>query len=341
MKVYNPPTDLHLSTTLAQYLAQIRKERGFCACDYLQEKATLLARYLDKYRLQACVLGVSGGVDSAVALGILKHTAQLPNSPLKHIFALMMPVSNSSGTTHQNEATQRGKELCQKWGLKPYIIDLHDTNQAMRTAVETALQVQATDWAVGQLVSCSRTPIVYYVANLLVQEGKKAVVCGTTNLDEGGYLGFMGKASDCMVDLQLISDLHKSEVYALARHLDVLPSILEAVPSGDMYDARSDETVFGAPYDFVELYLHYLNLPAQEQNRLLNGWDDTTRRQFNTFAANLERLHRYNAHKYMVKSPAVHLDILPSTVKGGWDNSCPNWKEVLYGKNTVGTAQAS
>ncbi len=341
MKVYNPPTDLYLPTALKQYLEQIRRQRGFCAADYLKEKAALLARYLDKYRLQACVLGVSGGVDSAVVLGILKYTAQLPGSPLKYIYPLMMPVSDSSGTTHQAEATQRGKELCQKWGLEPYIIDLHDTNQAMRTAVETALQVQATDWAIGQLVSCSRTPIVYYVANLLVQEGKKALVCGTTNLDEGGYLGFMGKASDCMVDLQLISDLHKSEVYALARHLDVLPSILEAVPSGDMYDARSDETVFGAPYDFVELYLHYLNLPAQEQNRLLNGWDDTTRRQFNTFAANLERLHRYNAHKYMVKSPAVHLDILPSTVKGGWDNSCPNWKEVLYGKNTVGTARAS
>lgn len=341
MKVYNPPTDLHLSTTLQQYLAQIRKERAFCACDYLQEKAMLLARYLDSYRLQACVLGVSGGIDSAVVLGILKYTAQLPGSPLKYIYPLMMPVSDSSGTTHQAEATQRGKALCRQWGLKPYVIDLHDTNQAMRTSVETALQVQATDWAIGQLVSCSRTPIVYYVANLLVQEGKKALVCGTTNLDEGGYLGFMGKASDCMVDLQLISDLHKSEVYALARQLDVLPDILQAVPSGDMYDGRSDETVFGAPYDFVELYLHYLNLTVSEQNQLLDGWDDTTRQQFNTLAANLERLHRYNAHKYMVKSPAVHLDILPSTVKGGWDNSYPDWKAVLYEKNTMGTDRCS
>jgi hypothetical protein len=72
--------------------------------------------------------------------------------------------------------------------------------------------------------------------------------------------------------------------------------------------------VFGAPYDFVELYLCHLcagfRIPA--------AWPDEAQRQYVRLAANLEELHRFNAHKYLVGSPAVHLDVLESAVPGGW-----------------------
>jgi NAD+ synthase (glutamine-hydrolysing) len=93
------------------------------------------------------------------------------------------------------------------------------------------MNVQGKPWAAGQLAPYLRTPTLYYLTSLLTQEGMKAVVCGTTNRDEGAYLGFFGKASDGMVDLQLIADLHKSEVYALGKLLAVPEKILTRTPT--------------------------------------------------------------------------------------------------------------
>jgi hypothetical protein len=173
-------------------------------------------------------------------------------------------------------------------------------------------------WAEGQLVSYVRTPALYYATSLLTEQGHSAIVVGTTNRDEGAYLGYFGKASDGMVDVQLISDLHKSEVVKTAQALGLPETIIKAIPSGDMYDGRTDEAVFGAPYDFVELYLSILCLSEREKKHLTRGWSATEIDQYDTMAARLEKLHKYNAHKYNVGSPAVHLDIMESAVPGGW-----------------------
>ena len=96
-----------------------------------------------------------------------------------------------------------------------------------------------------------------------------------------------------------------------------------------MYDSRTDETVFGASYDFVELYLNYLNMEESEKEKILNNLNEESRKQFDLYSKNLENLHRYNLHKYMSKSPAIHLDLWDSSVKGGWDNYYKITKEWL------------
>ncbi len=164
-------------------------------------------------------------------------------------------------------------------------------------------------WSEGQCLSVVRTPALYGAAALLQAHGLRAVVVGTTNRDEGAYLGFFGKASDAMVDLQPISDLHKSEVRALALRLGVPAEVVDATPSGDVFDGRSDEAMIGAPYDVVEAVLRLRELG---RDPTLAGHEAT---------AAVDRLHAVNAHKYRVGSPAVHLDVMPRGVPGGWDNT--------------------
>ncbi len=184
------------------------------------------------------------------------------------------------------------------------------------------MEVRGEPWASGQLVSYARTPALYYITSLLTQQGHAAVLLGTTNRDEGGYLGFIGRASDAMVGVQVLSDLHKSEVYAVAKSLGAPESVLQATPTGDIYDGRADEEVFGAPYDFVELYLLWKDLGSvDERNSFRREWSPEAEAQFAFFAHNLEELHRYNRHKYIGKSPAMHLDILHAATPGGWNNS--------------------
>ena len=320
MKVYNEQSDKNLSEQLKEIQKEIRKKRNFNPKEYIEQKSNLLNEYMNKYGLKACVIAISGGIDSAVVLGIVKKASEQTNSPIKKIMPMLLPILKSTGVTNQNEATNRGKELCEKLDLKPYIIDLTSVNNEIRKSLEPVIEIKGEDWAIGQLGPYSRTPVLYYTTSLLNQERFGAIICGTTNKDEGAYLGYVGKASDGMVDVQVISDIHKSEVYQVARELGIPKSIIEAIPSGDMYDSRTDETVFGASYDFVELYLNYLNMEDSEKEKLISSLDEKSKEQFDFYAKNLENLHKYNLHKYMAKSPAVHLDLYDSSVKGGWDS---------------------
>jgi NAD+ synthase (glutamine-hydrolysing) len=96
-----------------------------------------------------------------------------------------------------------------------------------------------------------------------------------------------------------------------------------------MYDGRTDETVFGAPYDFIELYSEYLNKTEDEKKELRSCLTKKEKEQFNFYAKNIENLHKYNLHKYYAKSPAIHLDLWDSSVKGGLDNYYEITKNIL------------
>jgi hypothetical protein len=85
-----------------------------------------------------------------------------------------------------------------------------------------------------------------------------------------------------------------------------------------MYDGRIDEEVFGAPYDFVELYLNYKNMNSNSWKSISYFWNEEDKQEFNDYANALEKLHKYNQHKYWSGSQAIHLDVLNSAVKDGW-----------------------
>ena len=320
MKVYNKQCSQPVHEEIVKLVEELRNEKHFVAKNYIEKKSKLLNDYMRKYNLKACVVAVSGGIDSAVVLAIVNHASKATDSPIKKIVPILLPITKSIGVTNQDKATERGKELCDKLGLKSYIVDLSEINNLIRSTLENKLGIKGEAWAIGQLGPYSRTPILYYTTSLLCQEGLNAVICGTTNRDEGTYLGYIGKASDGMVDLQIISDLHKSEVYKVAEELNVPKSIIEVAPSGDMYDNRTDEMVFGAPYDFVEYYLNYINYDENKKSNIVSSLSSEAQSQFNLYADNLENLHRYNLHKYMSKSPAIHLDLWDSSAKGGWEN---------------------
>lgn len=96
-----------------------------------------------------------------------------------------------------------------------------------------------------------KTPVAYFVAQLLSQEGTPCIVMGTGNQDEDGYLAYFCKAGDGVVDVQLISDLHKSEVFKVGAVIGVPEDTLNAPPSADLWEGQTDEGEMGFSYDQV------------------------------------------------------------------------------------------
>jgi NAD+ synthetase len=278
-------------------LSQLRASRGFDVAEVASAKIGRLARWFARAQLDTAVIGASGGVDSSLVLALARAAR------IARVVALVMPI-RGRGATRQAEATARGRAAATAVGAELWEAPLGDALAATIAALGRASGLAFDAWSEGQCLSVIRTPALYGAVALLRAHGHRAVVVGTTNRDEGAYLGFFGKASDGMVDVQPISDLHKSEVRALARHLGVPAEIVDAVPSGDVHDGRSDEQMIGASYDEIETVLRLKELGRDPQH-----------------AANheaIERQHAANRHKYAAGHPAVHLDVFPRGVPGGW-----------------------
>lgn len=290
--------------------------RQFNAESYLLKKVRLLNQFFSENNLDSCVIGISGGIDSAVCLKLLESASQQTHSPIKKILALIMPI-NSSGTSGQDAATERGLELVSATNCD---YRLQDLTLAEKAYVDQLIkfQQQPTPWAIGQLASILRTPCLYFHAAALQEQGCKSLVIGTTNRDEGAYLGFFGKASDAMVDLQPIADLHKSEVYQLANMLSVPGSIRKSAPRGDVWDNKTDEEMIGAPYWFIELYLLMKEFDLVNDFILNNYLDSSDYLLFQQYATAVEKQHQKNAHKYRVGNPAHFIDVMSRKIPGGW-----------------------
>jgi NAD+ synthetase len=307
-----------LDPELVAFLASLRANRNFDAEALIEGKIRLLNQYMNQAGLKSCVVGVSGGIDSAVTLGILMRASQAAGSPIRKIVPVLMPIFNTNGASNQDVALTRGREVIERFGLECIAVDLSDSHAVLKNTIDSSVGIPGNAWSAGQLVSYLRTPALFYITSLLTQEALPSILVGTTNRDEGGYIGYFGKAADGMVDLQLISDIHKSEVFAVARLLDIPQSVLEAAPTGDIYDGRTDEELIGVSYDAIELYTLYLSLPKYDQEHWLARLNATATSQFDLIKTKLDTINRQCAHKYIGDSPAVHLDLYEKDVPGGW-----------------------
>ena len=318
MKVYNESKSRPLHKELASMLSTYRAVAPFNVESYVLRKCEILNNYFTKYKLKTAIVAVSGGIDSAIVLALAKRSLLGVR-----IIPVCLPSLGNEGVTGQELATSRGEEVINALGLKPFIINLTPITQVAEKVLAKEFPIQPDAWSKGQLVPYLRTAMLYQIATLYTQADEKAVLLGTTNYDEGSYLGYFGKASDGLVDLQVISDLHKSEVYQVAEYLGVPESVLKVTPKGDMYDNRSDEDVFGAPYDFVELYSYYLT-DKDNFSYLLSIQPPDVVDEFDAYQESLEHMHTYNKHKYLGCSPAVHLDIKHKVLPNGWKFSVWN-----------------
>lgn len=285
-----PVSPLHHQLQTA--LENFRQERNFIPEQWVNDKCAKLNSYMQRHGLHSCVTSVSGGIDSAVVIALCARAMKMDGSPIQKNIGLCQPISSSEW------ALSRGKENISSCGAEEIILDQTSMHQQLSKMVEDAVGIKGSEFASGQLRSYMRTPTAYYTAQLLSQNGYPSIVMGTGNKDEDFYLGYFCKAGDGVVDVQIISDLHKSEVFRVAELLGVPCSTRNAAPSADLWNGQTDEEELGFPYDFVEWFTGWYIAKGEEKKiDFVDSLSPTAKEQFKNFAKSCETVHRRNAHK--------------------------------------------
>ncbi|HEX9793238.1 MAG TPA: NAD+ synthase [Planctomycetota bacterium] len=196
-----------------------------------------------KFGFARAVIGMSGGVDSALVLELAAR-AFGPGE----VLAVALPYRGSSPASlelaREGAARARvGLEVVDITPIaKPYLLAA-----GLVDASEPATRLRA-----GNVLARARMTVLY---DLSARE--HALVLGTSNKTEL-LLGYGTVFGDMASALNPIGDLYKSQVFALAAHLGVPARILERPPSADLWEGQTDEEELGFRYAEVDSLLHLL-----------------------------------------------------------------------------------
>lgn len=220
------------------------------------------------------VVGVSGGVDSAVVASICVAALGADR-----VFLVSMPYNETDEATFN----ARSDELAEGLRANHIVVHIGIITDVLLDSLRAAFREKGKAEEQLHRLTCGnsrarvRMSVLYGIAGELsyrfgqqlyspaaeiisppMNPGKRVRVIGTGNASED-LIGYDTKGGDALADLFVIGDLFKSEVYQLAKYYKVPKSIIDAVPSAGLYEGQTDEGELGYTYDQLELALTALH----------------------------------------------------------------------------------
>ncbi len=178
------------------------------------------------------VIGLSGGIDSAVAAAFCCRAVGPAN-----VLGLSLPTSVSNPADVQDAA-----ELCRMLGMRHEAFSIDPILAGFRSVPGFS----GTPYLLGNLMARTRMAVLYYHANR-----DNRLVCGTSNRSEY-MVGYCTKYGDNAADIQPLLHLYKTEVFVVARELGIPEPILKKVPSAGLWEGQSDESEIGLTYAEID-----------------------------------------------------------------------------------------
>lgn len=233
-----------------------------------------LREQVEEANVNGLLVGVSGGIDSAVVANLIKRA--FPNNSL----GVIMPCkSQSSDQDHAHKVIH----AC---GLNSLTIDLTETHNVLFDTITSQLRQNdqyngdQQKIADANLRARLRMSTLYTIAT-----NHKYLVVGTDNAAEW-YTGYFTKYGDGGVDLVPLANLTKGEVREMAKFLQVPNEIIGKQPSAGLWDGQTDESEMGTTYDKIDRHLKGEEIPEKDKEVI-------------------EAMHRRSAHKRQLPpSPA-------------------------------------
>jgi len=199
-----------------------------------------LKDYAVKAKVNGFVIGISGGIDSAVTSTLCAKTG-FP------VLCVEMPIHQ--GENQVSRARDHIAQLKQRFNkINSLEVNLTATFEDFKKTVPQIEDSPTVNLSLANTRARLRMTTLYYFAGL-----HGYLVAGTGNKVEDFGVGFFTKYGDGGVDLSPIADLMKSEVYEIAKFLKVSTAIQTAQPTDGLFgDSRTDEDQIGASYDELE-----------------------------------------------------------------------------------------
>lgn len=203
--------------------------------------------------MNGAIVGISGGIDSAVVAHLIKRA--FPN----HSLGLIMPCK--SNPKDQEDALK----VVESCGIDHHVIDLTETHRVLFGEIEKQLKEkeqwneQAARLGDANTRARLRMTTLYAVAN-----NYGYLVVGTDNAAEW-HTGYFTKYGDGGVDLVPLVHFTKGEVREMARILGVPEEIITKAPSAGLWEGQTDENEMGTTYEMIDKYLKGEPIPERDR----------------------------------------------------------------------------
>lgn len=212
-----------------------------------------LDSYIEKSGAKGFIIGISGGVDSALTSTLCAKTG-------KKTLIITMPIRQTSA--EYDRAIEHIEDLKSKFSnVESLDIDLTSVFES----IESTFPKDTVENTLAMANTRSRLRMLTLYG---IGQSNSCLVVGTGNKIEDFGVGFFTKYGDGGVDLSPIADLTKTQVWELARYNNVVESIVTAKPTDGLWDdGKSDEDIIGASYPELEWAMDFHGDESKLSNR--------------------------------------------------------------------------
>ncbi|MFA7067506.1 MAG: NAD(+) synthase [Acidaminococcaceae bacterium] len=217
---------------------------------YLQEIEKFLQQYLIDAHAKGYVLGISGGIDSALVAALTVKAVGKDK-----LFALLMPIDSNESDLKD------GLELCHQFDIDYKVIDLTSTFNLIKK------QFAFGDNDNDKLALNNTKVRLRMVTLYAYAQSRNSLVLGTDNADEI-HVGYFTKYGDGAADLTPIAELTKGEVFRAAELLGVTKTILSRTPTAGLFNGQTDEGELGVTYEELDRYLLGQKVSENAESRI-------------------------------------------------------------------------
>jgi len=203
------------------------------------------------------IIGLSGGIDSALSLSLVRKVVDPKNIFVAHLYYFKSQINSLLPFLKKANIPQKN------------IYNISIKNVVGQTAKAAGLTKNSKDYQtrLGNMMARTRMILLYDLA-----KKHQGLVCGTENKSEL-FLGYFTRFGDEASDFEPIQHLYKTQVYQLAKHLNIPEKIISQAPSAGLYDNQTDEKDFGFSYEEADKVLDiYLNNKKSVSKTILKNF---------------------------------------------------------------------